>query len=100
MFTLRCPTCIAVLPKPEAARCPVCRENLRTHRPIVIGDDRLADWWRRLPWERHTMDDIDEYFATRPLPGKRRSALDVLGIALDEGRRTRPPREPIPPTAA
>ncbi len=88
MFTLRCPTCIAVLLKTDAPRCPVCRENLHTHPPIVIGDDRYSDWWRRLPWERHSRDTVEEYFATKPLPGKRRSALDAL-----------PPRETVPPTA-
>lgn len=70
MFTWRCPTCLAVLRDEHARRCPVCRENLRRKRPVVIGQDRTDDWWRRLPWNRHSREEIDAHFLAKPLPGR------------------------------
>ena len=71
MFTWRCPTCIAGLRNEHAQRCPVCHENLHKRPPIVVGADRADDWYRRIPWDRHTKDEIDAHFAAKPLPGQR-----------------------------
>jgi hypothetical protein len=42
METLRCPTCVALLPDPEARRCPLCHSKLRKKRKgsgaIVLGE--------------------------------------------------------------
>ncbi len=51
MFVWRCRTCVAVLPDPSVARCPLCHENLKKHPPTVIGEARRDDWYRRMPWE-------------------------------------------------
>jgi hypothetical protein len=50
METLRCPTCVTLLPDPEAHRCPACHTKLRKRRrgPIVLGEsNRLSG--RSLP---------------------------------------------------
>jgi hypothetical protein len=51
METLRCPTCVALLPDPEARRCPLCHTKLRKKRrgrAIVLGEsNRLSG--RSLP---------------------------------------------------
>ena len=50
METLRCPTCVTLLPDPEARRCPACHSKLRKRRrrPIVLGEsNRLSG--RSLP---------------------------------------------------
>jgi hypothetical protein len=50
METLRCPTCVTLLPDPDAARCPACHAKLRKRRgrPIVLGEsNRLSG--RSLP---------------------------------------------------
>ena len=50
METLRCPTCVTLLPDPEARRCPACHTKLRKRRrrPIVLGEsNRLSG--RSLP---------------------------------------------------
>ena len=54
METLRCPTCVALLPDPEARRCPLCHSKLRKKRrgsgAIVLGESgRLSG--RSLPSE-------------------------------------------------
>jgi hypothetical protein len=53
METLRCPTCVALLPDPEARRCPLCNSKLRKKRgrgAIVLGEsNRLSG--RSLPAE-------------------------------------------------
>jgi hypothetical protein len=33
----RCPTCVSVLVDATVRRCPVCGENLKRHRPTIIG---------------------------------------------------------------
>jgi hypothetical protein len=51
METLRCPTCVALLPDPEARRCPLCHTKLRKKRrgrAVVLGEsNRLSG--RSLP---------------------------------------------------
>src|SRR5271154_1442150 len=51
METMRCPTCVALLPDPEARRCPLCHTKLRKKRrgrAIVLGEsNRLSG--RSLP---------------------------------------------------
>jgi len=50
METLRCPTCVTLLPDPDALRCPACKTKLRKRRrrPIVLGEsNRLSE--RSLP---------------------------------------------------
>lgn len=71
MLIWRCPTCVMVLRDESVKRCPMCRENLRRHKPIVVGGDRVGDWLRRTPWERHTKAEIDAHFDAKPLPGRR-----------------------------
>jgi hypothetical protein len=36
----RCPTCVSILVDATVRRCPVCGENLKRHRPTIIGMDR------------------------------------------------------------
>jgi hypothetical protein len=42
METLRCPTCVALLPDPDARRCPLCHSKLRKKRrgsaAVVLGE--------------------------------------------------------------
>jgi hypothetical protein len=51
METLRCPTCVALLPDPDARRCPLCHTKLRKKRrgrAVVLGEsNRLSG--RSLP---------------------------------------------------
>jgi hypothetical protein len=50
METLRCPTCVTLLPDPDVRRCPACHTKLRKRRgrPIVLGEsNRLSG--RSLP---------------------------------------------------
>jgi hypothetical protein len=53
MESLRCPTCVALLPDPTARRCPLCHTKLRKKRrggPVVLGEsNRLSG--RSLPVE-------------------------------------------------
>jgi hypothetical protein len=55
METLRCPTCVALLPDPEARRCPLCHTKLRKKRrgrAIVLGESNRRSG-RSLP------DDVE-----------------------------------------
>ena len=36
----RCPTCVSILSDVTVRRCPVCGENLKRHKPTVLGADR------------------------------------------------------------
>ena len=45
----RCPTCVSILTDIGVRRCPVCGQNLKRHRPTVLGADRrgkdkLTSW--------------------------------------------------------
>jgi len=70
METLRCPTCVALLPDPEARRCPLCNSKLRKKRrggPIVLGESsRLSG--RSLPAEVELHVRAEERF----LPDEKR----------------------------
>jgi len=63
METLRCPTCVAILPDPDARRCPLCHAKLRKgrSRPIVLGEsNRLSG--RSLPVDTELRVRAEERF--------------------------------------
>jgi hypothetical protein len=49
----------------------MCHENLVRKPPIVVGASRVRERWRRAPLDLHTKEQVDAYFAKRPLPGRR-----------------------------
>jgi hypothetical protein len=63
METLRCPTCVTLLPDPDARRCPACHAKLRKRRsrPIVLGEsNRLSG--RSLPVDTELRTRAEERF--------------------------------------
>jgi hypothetical protein len=93
MESLRCPTCVALLPDPTARRCPLCHTKLRKKRrggPVVLGEsNRLSG--RSLPVEVELHVRAEERF----LPDEKR----LEEIVHDPANLPAPvpPRDPTQP---
>jgi hypothetical protein len=103
METLRCPTCVTLLPDPEARRCPACQTKLRKRRrrPIVLGESsRLSG--RSLPVDvelrvrAETRYESFESFASKQTKGKREPVEAVLAFAPSQPAAPEPGPEPVP----
>jgi hypothetical protein len=95
METLRCPTCVALLPDPDARRCPLCHTKLRKKRrgrAVVLGEsNRLSG--RSLPVDVELHVRAEERF----LPDEKQ----IEEIAHDPANLPGPiaPVEPFAPVA-
>jgi hypothetical protein len=107
METLRCPTCVTLLPDPDARRCPACHTKLRKRRrrPIVLGEsNRLSG--RSLPVDvelrvrAETRYESFESFATKQKKGKEEPVEAVLAFAPSQPAIAEPEPEHAPVTAA
>ena len=69
----RCPTCISLLHDITVRRCPVCHENLKKRKPMILGADRRG---RNLvtSWDIRASADASKIDAQTP---GRRPAVDI-----------------------
>lgn len=69
----RCPTCISLVFDATVRRCPVCNENFKRHKPVILGADRRGRDMLT-SWDIRAHADASKLFAEKAV---RNDAVDV-----------------------